>query len=287
MKYEYKGLKLGDNIEKMIDIIGAENLKFNSLMVRIEYEEGDIDNKKTNYTYISAHILTGKVVFIHTRNKEFHPVEDLKIGTLLTEKLKKKYELYLDEEEDFDVYLSRKYKNLALILELGEEMVNYTETICGYTFDNQNSINYLNEDKVEDYLECENFEDIFYSLDRYGIISVDLEKKEIIGELYRHRIVFDLFTRELKIIKSIDTEECNNSIRKWLLDKLDEMQFGIAFPSQEFSNKIKDFSEDEKFDVLGTILWFFDKKNHTIKFDTEEERNRDKVVERFYRLMNL
>ncbi len=286
MKYEYKGLKLGDNIEKMIDIIGAENLKFNSLMVRIEYEEGDIDNKKTNYTYVSAHILTGKVVFIHTRNKEFHPVEDLKIGTLLTEKLKKKYELYLDEDS-YNVYLSRKYEKFALILELGEESVNYTETVCGYTFDNQNSVNYLNEDKVKDYLECENFEDIFYSLNRYGIISVDLEKKEIIGELYRHRIVFDLFTKKLKIIKSIDTEENNNSTKTWLLDKLDEMQFGIAFPTQEFSHKVKNFSEDKKFDMLGIILWFFDKKSHTMKFDTEEERDRDKVVERLYRLMNL
>ena len=286
MKYEYKELKLGDNIEKMIDIIGAENLKFNSLMVRIEYEEGDIDNKKTNYTYVSAHILTGKVVFIHTRNKEFHPVEDLKIGTLLTEKLKKKYELYLDEDS-YNVYLSRKYEKFALILELGEESVNYTETVCGYTFDNQNSVNYLNEDKVKDYLECENFEDIFYSLNRYGIISVDLEKKEIIGELYRHRIVFDLFTKKLKIIKSIDTEENNNSTKTWLLDKLDEMKFGISFPTQEFCNKVKNFSEDKNFDMLGIILWFFDKKSHTMKFDTEEERDRDKVVERLYRLMNL
>lgn len=286
MEYEYKGLKLGDNIEKMINIIGLENLKFDSLMARIEYEEGDVNSKKTGYTYISAHILTGKVIFIHTRNKEYYPFEDLKIGTLLTGKLKEKYELYLDED-DSNVYLSKKYEKFALILELGEGMINYTETVCGYTFDNQNSVIFPDEDNAEDYLECRNFEDIFYSLDRYGIISVDLEKKEIIGELYRHRIIFDLFTRELKIIKSIDTEECNNSIRKWLLDKLDEMQFGIAFPSQEFSNKIKDFSEDEKFDVLGTILWFFDKKSHTMKFDTGEERNRDKILERIYRLMNL
>ena len=207
MDYEYKGIRLGDGVEKALDKLEREYIEFDKLRNALLYNKKNEENEEI--VYMSIHILVGRVVFIHIRDKDYYPVEDIKIGTIITEELKEKYELYYDEDEYFDVYLSKKYPKFALVLEVADYVnyMNYKERICGYTFDDQDSFDHFHKDRVENPLECKNFEDIFYSLDRKETIDVDIEKREIIGELNNYKFIFDLITRDIKSIQNMETEE--------------------------------------------------------------------------------
>ena len=205
MDYEYKGIRLGDSVEKALDKLEREYIEFDKLFNALIYRKKNEEVEEAIY----IHILVGRVVFIHIRNKDYYPAEDIKIGTIITEELKEKYELYYDEDEYFDVYLSKKYPKFALVLEIVDYVnyMNYKERICGYTFDDQDSFDYPKKDEVENPLECKSFEDIFYSLDRKETIDVDIEKREIIGELNNYKFIFDLITRDIKSIQNMETGE--------------------------------------------------------------------------------
>ena len=207
MDYEYKGIRLGDGVEKALDKLEREYIEFDKLRNALLYNKKNEENEEI--VYMSIHILVGRVVFIHIRDKDYYPVEDIKIGTIITEELKEKYELYYDEDEYFDVYLSKKYPKFALVLEIVDYVnyMNYKERICGYTFDDYDSFDDPKKDEVENPLECKNFEDIFYSLDRKETIDVDIEKREIIGELNNYKFIFDLITRDIKSIQNMETGE--------------------------------------------------------------------------------
>ena len=207
MDYEYKGIRLRDSVEKALDKLERKYIKFDKLRNALLYNKKNEENEEI--VYMSIHILVGRVVFIHIRDKDYYPAEDIKIGTIITEELKEKYELYYDEEEDLEVYLSKKYPKFALVLEVADYVnyMNYKERICGYTFDDQDSFDYPKKDEVENPLECKNFEDIFYSLDRKETIDVDIEKREIIGELNNYKFIFDLITRDIKSIQNMETGE--------------------------------------------------------------------------------
>ena len=205
MDYEYKGIRLEDSVEKALDKLEREYIEFDKLFNALIYRKKNEEVEEAIY----IHILVGRVVFIHIRNKDYYPAEDIKIGTIITEELKEKYELYYDEDEYFDVYLSKKYPKFALVLEIVDYVnyMNYKERICGYTFDDQDSFDHFHKDRVENPLECKNFEDIFYSLDRKETIDVDIEKREIIGELNNYKFIFDLITRDIKSIQNMETGE--------------------------------------------------------------------------------
>ena len=205
MDYEYKGIRLGDSVEKALDKLEREYIEFDKLFNALIYRKKNKEVEEAIY----IHILVGRVVFIHIRNKDYYPAEDIKIGTIITEELKEKYELYYDEDEYFDVYLSKKYPKFALVLEIVDYVnyMNYKERICGYTFNDYDSFDDPKKDEVENTLECKNFEDIFYSLDRKGTIDVDIEKREIIGELNNYKFIFDLITRDIKSIQNMETGE--------------------------------------------------------------------------------
>ena len=205
MDYEYKGIRLGDSVEKALDKLERKYIEFDKLFNALIYRKKNEEVEEAIY----IHILVGRVVFIHIRDKDYYPAEDIKIGTIITEELKEKYELYYDEDEYFDVYLSKKYPKFALVLEVADYVnyMNYKERICGYTFDDQDSFDHFHKDRVENPLECKNFEDIFYSLDRKETIDVDIEKREIIGELNNYKFIFDLITRDIKSIQNMETEE--------------------------------------------------------------------------------
>ena len=132
MDYEYKGIRLGDGVEKALDKLERKYIKFDKLFNALIYRKKNEEVEEAIY----IHILVGRVVFIHIRNKDYYPSEDIKIGTIITEELKEKYELYYDEDEYFDVYLSKKYPKFALVLEIVDYVnyMNYKERICGYTF---------------------------------------------------------------------------------------------------------------------------------------------------------
>ena len=205
MDYEYKGIRLGDSVEKALDKLERKYIEFDKLFNALIYRKKNEEVEEAIY----IHIFIGRVGFIHIRNKDYYPAEDIKIGTIITEELKEKYELYYDEDEYFDVYLSKKYPKFALVLEIVDYVnyMNYKERICGYTFDDYDSFDDPKKDEIENPLECKSFEDIFYSLDRKETIDVDIEKREIIGELNNYKFIFDLITRDIKSIQNMETGE--------------------------------------------------------------------------------
>ena len=205
MDYEYKGIRLGDSVEKALDKLEREYIEFDKLFNALIYRKKNEEVEEAIY----IHILVGRVVFIHIRNKDYYPSEDIKIGTIITEELKEKYELYYDEDEYFDVYLSKKYPKFALVLEIVDYVnyMNYKERICGYTFDDQDSFDHFHKDRVENPLESKKLEDVYHSLRMKGTIDVDIEKREIIGELNNYKFIFDLITRDIKSIQNMETGE--------------------------------------------------------------------------------
>ena len=205
MDYEYKGIRLGDGVEKALDKLERKYIEFDKLFNALIYRKKNEEVEEAIY----IHILVGRVVFIHIRNKDYYPAEDIKIGTIITEELKEKYELYYDEDEYFDVYLSKKYPKFALVLEIVDYVnyMNYKERICGYTFDDQDSFDHFHKDRVENPLESKKLEDVYHSLRMKGTIDVDIEKREIIGELNNYKFIFDLITRDIKSIQNMETGE--------------------------------------------------------------------------------
>ena len=205
MDYEYKGIRLGDGVEKALDKLEREYIEFDKLFNALIYRKKNEEVEEAIY----IHILVGRVVFIHIRNKDYYPAEDIKIGTIITEELKEKYELYYDEDEYLDVYLSKKYPKFALVLEIVDYVnyMNYKERICGYTFNDQDSFDHFHKDRVENPLESKKLEDVYHSLRIKGTIDVDIEKREIIGELNNYKFIFDLITRDIKSIQNMETGE--------------------------------------------------------------------------------
>ncbi len=205
MDYEYKGIRLEDSVEKALDKLEREYIEFDKLFNALIYRKKNEEVEEAIY----IHILVGRVVFIHIRDKDYYPAEDIKIGTIITEELKEKYELYYDEDEYFDVYLSKKYPKFALVLEIVDYVnyMNYKERICGYTFNDQDSFDHFHKDRVENPLESKKLEDVYHSLRMKGTIDVDIEKREIIGELNNYKFIFDLITRDIKSIQNMETGE--------------------------------------------------------------------------------
>ena len=205
MDYEYKGIRLGDGVEKALDKLERKYIEFDKLFNALIYRKKNEEVEEAIY----IHILVGRVVFIHIRDKDYYPAEDIKIGTIITEELKEKYALYYDEDEYFDVYLSKKYPKFALVLEIVDYVnyMNYKERICGYTFDDQDSFDHFHKDRVENPLESKKLEDVYHSLRMKGTIDVDIEKREIIGELNNYKFIFDLITRDIKSIQNMETGE--------------------------------------------------------------------------------
>ena len=65
----------------------------------------------------------------------------------------------------------------------------------------------IRKDKVDNYLQCKNLKDIFYSLRKTNTIEVDVDKREIYGQLDNYKFTFDLVTRNIKSIQNLETRE--------------------------------------------------------------------------------
>lgn len=209
MKYEYKGIKLGDSIEKVIHLLNNKNTKLWKFYSYLTYEPGSSIEDITSKIHI--YLYTGTVVFMQIFDEDFCLTEDLKIGTVINKEILKKYELYEDDmAADEGYYESRKYKELIIDIDWGTgRLKRYNdkiERIIGYEFNGQDRINLnIKKDEVNNYLECKNLEDIFYSLRKENSLEVDIEKREIYGQLDNYKFTFDVLTRELKSIQNLDT----------------------------------------------------------------------------------
>ena len=210
MKYEYKGIKLEDSIEKIIDLLNSKNTSFDSFYSYLIYEPGSAIEDITSRIYI--YLYTGTVVMIKVFDENFCLAEDLKIGIPITNKIIEKYGLYEDDiAEDEGYYESTKYKEVVIDIDWGtgrlERYNDRVERIIGYEFNGQKKINLnIEKDEVDNYLECRNLKDIFHSLrfKEYSL-DVDVDKREIYGQLDNYKFTFDLITRDIKNIQNLGT----------------------------------------------------------------------------------
>ena len=125
INYEYRGIKLGDYIEKVISVSEKENLEK-------YYQYLLYENKEKKYS-LYANPETKKIVEIKIEDGKYFPVEDLKIGDYLTEEKMKKYEIYYDESDD-SVWLSEVIKGLAIVTDIIGEYPNQKEKIVRYVW---------------------------------------------------------------------------------------------------------------------------------------------------------
>ena len=89
-----------------------------------------------------------------------------------------------------------------------EEFKDYKERIFSFIFDAQEDIRWiLQEDKITNYLECKNLQDIYSSLYDRKTLDVDIEKREIYGQLDNYKFIFSLLTRDIKSIQNLETVE--------------------------------------------------------------------------------
>ena len=211
MRYEYQGIKLGDSIEKIIDLLNNKNTKLNDAGTNLIYEPGSTIEDISTRIYICLY--TGIVVMIKIFDKDFCLAEDLKIGTPISKEMIEKYGLYEDDiAEDEGYYESRKYKELIIDIDWGtgrlERYNDGIERIIGYEFNGQGEINLnIRKDEIDNCLECKNLKDIFYSLRKTNTIEVDVDKREIYGQLDNYKFTFDLVTRDIKSIQNLETRE--------------------------------------------------------------------------------
>ncbi len=146
-------------------------------------------------------------------DQDFCLVEDLKIGLPITNEIIEKYGLYEDDiAEDEGYYESTKYKKLVINIDWGTgRLKRYNdgiERIIGYTFYEQDKLEFnIRKDEVDNYLQCKNLKDIFYSLRKTNTIEVDVDKREIYGQLDNYKFTFDLVTRDIKSIQNLETGE--------------------------------------------------------------------------------
>jgi len=201
MKYEYCGISLGDDIKDIIEKFDISKIEYRDSMKRLYFKLGNFSKKTSLECFLSIPIETGKVIYIiiFDENQE------------LTNEIKEKYELYYDEDDD-GIYLSKKYKYLKIGVDEGygriEGFKDYKERIFSFIFDAQEDIRWiLQQDKITNYLECQNLQDIYNSLYDSKTLDVDIEKREIYGQLDNYKFIFGLLTRDIKSIQNLETGE--------------------------------------------------------------------------------
>ena len=212
MKYEYQGIKLGDSIEKIINLLNNKNTKLNDAGTNLIYKTGSTIEDISTRIYICLY--TGIVVMIKIFDQDFCLAEDLKIGTPISKEMIEKYGLYEDDiAEDEGYYESTKYKKLVINIDWGTgRLKRYNdgiERIIGYTFYEQDGLEFnIRKDEVDNCLQCKNLKDIFHSLRfKEDSLEVDVDKREIYGQLDNYKFTFDLVTRDIKSIQNLETGE--------------------------------------------------------------------------------
>ena len=211
MKYEYCGISLGDDIKDIISKFNISKIKYEKDLKYLSFKLGKISQKTNLESFLSIPIKIGKVIYIIIFDENFKLFNELEIWQELTDEIKEKYELYYDEDDD-GIYLSKKYKYLKIGVDEGygriEGFKDYKERIFSFIFDAQEDICWiLQQDKITNYLECKNLQDIYDSLYDSKTLGVDIEKREIYGQLDNYKFTFDMITRDIKSIQNLETGE--------------------------------------------------------------------------------
>ena len=192
MKYKYKEIYLGETIEEIFPELNNSNTEYKSstfVLLYRPYENIEV------YIYLEF----GKVRLIKIFDENFQIDNTLKVGIALTDEIINRYDLYYDDFEE--VYLSKKYKQLVVIVDLADNII-------GFSFVRERGEEWdYPKDKIKNYLECKNLQDIYGSLYNNDTLDANIEKREIYGQLDNYKFTFDIITRDIKSIQNLETGE--------------------------------------------------------------------------------
>ena len=192
MEYRYKNIYLEETIEEIFPELNNSNTEYKrSIFVLLyrPYENIEV------YIYLEF----GKVRLIKIFDENFQIDNTLKVGIALTDEIINRYDLYYDDFEE--VYLSKKYKELVVIVDLADNII-------GFSFVKDEGRDWSSpKDKIKNYLECKNLLDIYGSLYNNDTLDANIEKREIYGQLDNYKFTFDIITRDIKSIQNLETGE--------------------------------------------------------------------------------
>ena len=192
MKYKYKDIYLEETIEKIFYKLNNSNTEYNPLTFSLIY-------KPYEYIQVFIYLIVGKILLIKIFDENFQIDNTLKVGIALTDEIINRYDLYYDDFEE--VYLSKKYKELVVIVDLADNIIGFSFS-KGLEGEEKSP-----KDKIKNYLECKNLQDIFGSLYNSYTLDANIEKREIYGQLDNYKFTFDIITRNIKSIQNLETGE--------------------------------------------------------------------------------
>ena len=192
MEYRYKNIYLGETIEEIFPELNNSNTEYKRSIFVLLYRP---------YKNIEVYIYLefGKVRLMKIFDENFQIDNTLKVGIALTDEIINRYDLYYDDFEE--VYLSKKYKELVVIVDLADNII-------GFSFVKDEGRDWSSpKDKIKNYLECKNLLDIYGSLYWSKTLDANIEKREIYGQLDNYKFTFDMITRDIKSIQNLETGE--------------------------------------------------------------------------------
>ena len=192
MEYRYKNIYLEETIEEIFSELNNSNTEYERSTFSLAY-------RPYEYVEVTIYLKFGEVLLIKIFDENFQIDNTLKVGIALTDEIINRYDLYYDDFEE--VYLSKKYKELVVIVDLADNIIGFSfhiELVGDEAFA---------RDRIKNYLECKNLLDIYGSLYNNDTLDADIEKKEIYGQLDNYKFTFDIITRDIKSIQNLETGE--------------------------------------------------------------------------------
>jgi len=117
MEYRYKNIYLEETIEEIFPELNNSNTEYKRstfVLLYKPYENIEV------YIYLKF----GKVRLIKIFDENFQIDNTLKVGIALTDEIINRYDLYYDDFEE--VYLSKKYKELVVIVDLADNIIGFS-----------------------------------------------------------------------------------------------------------------------------------------------------------------
>ena len=191
--YNYKGITLGDSIEKIYPLMKIYHTEYCKNDRRERYNLiMEIEN-----SYIHIDIYSRKVVEIEIYDENYL-LGEFKVGSEMTTELCDKYDL-LDVDDvdtgEIDYYPEKGFMHAEFCVN-PEDVIPKINKITFSIYVETHS-----ENNVNDTLKAKRIEDIYHSLYNFGEIEIDIENKEIIGRLEENIFTFDLLNGNLKNIE--------------------------------------------------------------------------------------
>ena len=191
--YNYKGITLGDSIEKIYPLMKIYHTEYS----RDDRREGYNLTIEIENSYIHIDIYSRKVVEIEIYDENYS-LGEFKVGSEMTTELCEKYDLLdVDDVDTGEIYYYPEKGFMHAEFCVNPEDV--TSKINKITFSIY--VETPSENNVKDTLKAKRIEDIYHSLYNFGEIEIDIENKEIIGRLEENIFTFDLLNGNLKNIE--------------------------------------------------------------------------------------